>query len=148
MSSSNISECIVSAISEMQNVCGNKLNPHFKSKYVTLDLLLDSIKPILNKHNLALLQVLVSERLPGDNFMTIGVSTQFIHKSGEIKDMGKLCINSTNLDPQKIGSALTYLRRQSIQSACCISIDLDDDGNSISSSTTSSTFNKQTFIKK
>jgi hypothetical protein len=41
-------------------------------------------------------------------------------------------INASNLDAQKIGGALTYIRRQSIQTACGISIDLDDDGNSTS----------------
>ena len=32
------------------------------------------------------------------------------------------------LDAQKIGGAITYIRRQSIQTACGISVDLDDDG--------------------
>jgi hypothetical protein len=36
------------------------------------------------------------------------------------------------LTPQQIGSGLTYVRRQSIQTACLISTDLDDDGASAS----------------
>ncbi len=32
------------------------------------------------------------------------------------------------LTAQQIGGAITYIRRQSIQTACGISVDLDDDG--------------------
>ena len=37
-------------------------------------------------------------------------------------------INSGAMTPQQIGSAITYLRRQSLMTAVGISTDLDDDG--------------------
>jgi hypothetical protein len=37
-------------------------------------------------------------------------------------------VKAEGLDAQKIGGAITYIRRQSIQTACGISVDLDDDG--------------------
>ena len=52
-------------------------------------------------------------------------------------------INASALNAQKIGEALTYIRRQSIQTACGISIDLDDDGNS----TSGISIQKPTFIQ-
>jgi hypothetical protein len=115
---------LINALAEMENVVGNKINPAFKSRYVTLDALLDAIKPTLHRHNLAFVQNLLSD----DG--RIGVQTAFLHTSGHLFDFGRLMINATNLDAQKIGGALTYIRRQSIQTACGISIDHDDDGNS------------------
>ena len=52
---------LVAALSELDNIKANKINPAYKAKYITLDLLLDSVKPILFAHNLALIQTLVSE---------------------------------------------------------------------------------------
>ena len=56
------------------------------------------------------------------------MSTSFLHASGERFDFGRLMVKSEGLDAQKIGGAITYIRRQSIQTACGISVDLDDDG--------------------
>jgi len=120
---------LINALAEMENVVGNKINPAFKSRYVTLDALLDAIKPTLHRHNLAFVQNLLSD----DG--KIGVQTAFLHTSGHLFDFGRLMINATNLDAQKIGGALTFFRRQSIQTACGISIDLDYDGNSTQNKT-------------
>jgi hypothetical protein len=114
---------LINALAEMENVVGNKINPAFRSRYVSLDALLDAIKPTLHRHNLAFVQNLLSD----DG--KIGVQTAFLHTSGHLFDFGRLVINATNLNAQKIGGELTYIRRQSIQTACGISIDLDDDGN-------------------
>ena len=135
---------LINALAEMDNVRGNKINPAFKSRYVTLDALLDAIKPTLHRHRLAFIQNLLSEE------GRIGVQTCFLHTSGHIFDFGKLMINSSALNAQKIGEALTYIRRQSIQTACGISIDLDDDGNSVSNAVSNagaSSIQKPAFIQ-
>jgi hypothetical protein len=113
---------LVAALAELDNVKANKINPAFKAKYVSLDALLDAIKPILLDHDLALIQTLVSE----DG--KVGVSTAFLHASGERFDFGCLMVKAEGLTAQQIGGAITYIRRQSIQTACGISVDLDDDG--------------------
>ena len=113
---------LVAALAELDNVKANKINPAFKAKYVSLDALLDAIKPVLLDHDLALIQTLVSE----DG--KVGVSTAFLHASGERFDFGKLMVKAEGLTAQQIGGAITYIRRQSIQTACGISVDLDDDG--------------------
>ena len=113
---------LVAALAELDNVKANKINPAFKAKYVSLDALHDAIKPILLDHDLALIQTLVSE----DG--KVGVSTAFLHASGERFDFGKLMVKADGLTAQQIGGAITYIRRQSIQTACGISVDLDDDG--------------------
>jgi hypothetical protein len=113
---------LVAALAQLDNVKANKVNPGFKNRYVSLDALLDAIKPVLLDHNLALIQTLISEE------GKVGVSTAFLHTSGERFDFGRLMVKSEGLDAQKIGGAITYIRRQSIQTACGISVDLDDDG--------------------
>jgi len=113
---------LVAALSELDNVKANKVNPGFKNRYVSLDALLDAIKPVLFDHNLALIQTLVSEE------GKVGINTAFLHTSGERFDFGRLMVKAEGLDAQKIGGAITYIRRQSIQTACGISVDLDDDG--------------------
>ena len=120
----------VAALNALENVSANKSNPAFKgSKYVSLDQLLDAVKPVLAKHNLALTQIV--RTLPDGR---IGVVTSFRHRDGATFDGGDLFIRADGLEPQKIGAALTYIRRQSIQTACCVSVDLDLDGNGLSAS--------------
>lgn len=114
---------LINALSEMENVGANRINPAFKARYVSLDALLDAIKPVLHRHNLALIQTLVSE----DG--KVGVSTKFLHTADLSFDFGRLMVKSEGLTAQQIGGALTYIRRQSIQTACGISVDLDLDGN-------------------
>jgi hypothetical protein len=117
----------VAALNALENVSANKSNPAFKgSKYVSLDQLLDAVKPVLAKHNLALTQIV--RTLPDGR---IGVVTSFRHRDGATFEGGDLFIRADGLEPQKIGAALTYIRRQSIQTACCVSVDLDLDGNGL-----------------
>ena len=113
---------LVAALAELDNVKANKINPAFKARYVSLDALLDAIKPVLLDHDLALIQTLVSQE------GKVGVSTAVLHISGERFDFGTLLVKSEGLTAQQIGGAITYIRRQSIQTACGISVDLDDDG--------------------
>ena len=113
---------LVQALAALDNVKANKINPAFKAKYVSLDALLDAIKPVLLDHDLALIQTLVSQE------GKVGVSTAFLHASGEKFDFGTLLVKAEGLTAQQIGGAITYIRRQSIQTACGISVDLDDDG--------------------
>ena len=120
----------VTALNALENVSANKSNPAFKgSKYVSLDQLLDAVKPVLAAHNLALCQI-VDTTDDG----RIGVVTCFRHRDGTIFPGGNLFIRADGMNPQQIGAALTYIRRQSAQTACCVSVDADLDGNGLSAS--------------
>lgn len=118
----NATSAFVQMMSELTNATPNKVNPAFKSRYVSLDELLDGVKPVLHKHGFALRQVLVSEE------NKVGVETHFLHETGATFPGGRLMVKSDTLNAQQIGSALTYIKRQSVQTACCISTDGDDDG--------------------
>jgi len=114
---------LISALSSMENVGANRINPAFKARYVSLDALLDAVKPVLQAHNLALVQVLETEE------GKVGVSTSLLHTSGHLFAFGKLMVKADGLTAQQVGGCLTYIRRQSIQTCCGISVDLDLDGN-------------------
>jgi hypothetical protein len=114
---------LITALSSMENVGANRINPAFKARYVSLDALLDAVKPVLQAHNLALVQVLETEE------GKVGVSTSLLHTSGHLFAFGKLMVKADGLTAQQVGGCLTYIRRQSIQTAMGISVDLDHDGN-------------------
>lgn len=120
----------VTALNALENVSANKSNGAFKgSKYVSLDQLLDAVKPVLAAHNLALCQI-VDTTADG----RIGVQTSFRHRDGTVFPGGMLFIRADGMNPQQIGAALTYIRRQSAQTACCVSVDADLDGNGLAPS--------------
>jgi hypothetical protein len=114
---------LITALSSMENVGANRINPAFKARYVSLDALLDAVKPVLQANNLALVQVLETEE------GKVGVSTSLLHTSGHLFAFGKLMVKADGLTAQQVGGCLTYIRRQSIQTAMGISVDLDWDGN-------------------
>lgn len=112
---------LVAFLNAIGNVSADRVNPAFKSKYASLSEILDTVKAVAREHNLAVHQSLSS----ADG--QVRVSTVFLHDSGEVHDSGTLAFISPP-DAQKLGSAITYLRRQSLQTACGISTDIDDDG--------------------
>lgn len=121
-----ISAALVAMQGEAQHANFDSKNPHFKSKYASLAEVIDTVKPILAKHELAVIQ------LPGYR-EGIGhvLCTRILHKSGQwIEEEMKL--NPIKDDPQGLGSSLTYSRRYSIPGVAMIASEDDDDGNAAS----------------
>ena len=99
-------------------------NPFFKSKYFDINKLLDVVKPIMNEEGLLLLQPLSNiDGIASIKTIIIDVET------------GDTIENNTPLtqinDSQKMGSAITYFRRYSLQSLLGLQAE-DDDGNKAS----------------
>ena len=101
-------------------------NPHFRSKFISLDNLLDHVLPVLNDNGLVMFQSVTS-----------------IDDTPALKTVvtdGKDEINSTMLlmmkapDPQGQGSAITYARRYSLMALLGLSAGEDDDGNAANES--------------
>lgn len=117
---------LAAALAEMSSPKADKVNPAFKSRYASLDGILDAVRPVLAKHGLALSQSIWSS----DG--RVGVKTLVVHSDGFI-ELGDLSVaTKPDTTAQQIGAALTYLRRQSIQAAMGIATDMDDDGNAAS----------------
>lgn len=119
----NIHAAFSAALADMTSPTANKVNPAFKSRYATLDHILDHVRPILAKHGLALTQSVHSEE------GRVGVQTRIVGAEG-LLELGSITIaTKPETNAQQVGGILTYLRRQSIQASLGIATDLDDDGN-------------------
>jgi hypothetical protein len=115
----------VAALKALHNVKANKINPAFKAKYVSLDVLLDAIKDGLQDHDISLVQYMVSDE------NKVGIVTYLQHgASGETmpKEPKPVLLSAQGMNDQQVGSKVTYLRRMTASTLCGISVDTDDDG--------------------
>ena len=109
---------------EIENADKNSTNPHFRSKYADLAEILNTVRPVLSKHGISVMQ------FPSFSEGVARVETVIAHKSGEW--MSETCSSPVQkADPQGVGSALTYLRRYSLAAVTGIAQE-DDDGNEAS----------------
>ena len=119
-----IAPALIKAQSQMQGITKEGKNPAFKSKYVTLDSILDTLRPILTSNGLMLTQ----GSTPPWGVEAITVESRIIHTSGEWIST-TVTIPVTKPDAHGLGSALTYGRRYSVSALLAISADEDDDAN-------------------
>lgn len=101
---------------EIGKVAKNSKNPHFKNTYADLNSLIEAVEPILLEKNMLLLQPLQGGKV---------ITMIFDVESGESiqSDIDLPQIS----DPQKLGSAITYFRRYTLQSLLTLQA-VDDDG--------------------
>ncbi|MGL5712213.1 MAG: ERF family protein [Paraclostridium sp.] len=123
---------------EITNPKPTENNSFFKSKYASLDGIIDHIKPILAKYKLSLMQSIGSD---GD---MISVSTMLVHESGQWIESDKLWIrnqqNKGVSEAQSVGISITYARRYSL-GFLGVATDTDTDGNFGSDKSTNSPSN-------
>jgi hypothetical protein len=121
----SLAAALVAAQSEMPKVEADGVNPHFHSKFVTLDNLIARTRPVLNRHGLAITQA------PTHIDGVPALATTIYHSSGEsATDTMPLILSGS--DMQKLGAALTYARRYAWAALLGISEQEDDDGNAAS----------------
>lgn len=121
----NLAKALVSAQKAFAPALKTSTNPHFKSRYASLDACIEAVIDALNTNGIALIQK-THECSDG-----VTVETVFLHESGEQFSGGILHVPATKHDAQGYGSALTYARRYSLMAACGIAPE-DDDGNAAS----------------
>ncbi|MEY8001557.1 ERF family protein [Clostridium sp. Mt-5] len=119
----NISTAMIAIEKEIQGMTPDANNPFFKSSYITLDGILEYIRPILAKNNVWLFQ-----NAFGDGEY-ICVVTRLNHSSGEFIETDVLKMKPQKNDPQQLGSCITYAKRYQLASLLGISSEIDDDGN-------------------
>ena len=104
-------------------VSKNANNPHFKKSYADLNAIIEAVEPILLENGLLLLQPIQGN----------SVCTQIIDIDSGV--MVESCMElPAGLNPQQIGSCLTYYRRYTLVSLCSLQ-SVDDDGAAASKST-------------
>ena len=98
-------------------------NPFFKSKYVPLENVAESVTESAGPLGLSYMQFACNKE------NEIGVSTIVMHKSGQFIEFPPIFAKPAKNDPQGVGSCITYLKRYSLSAAFGITSDEDDDGN-------------------
>ena len=122
----NLVTALVAARSKFKPIPKDKVNPHYRNKYASLDAILTATMPSLLKEGL-----IVTQLVEGTLQEPI-LTTRLYHTSGEYLE-GKMTLSKA-ADMQKLGSAITYGRRYCLSALLSISADEDDDGNAASGS--------------
>lgn len=128
---SELGKALAGAFAEIHHAIKNSTNPHFKSTYADLSVVLDTVRTTFSKFNLAIVQ------LPGpikhqDGFTTVALTTTIIHASGQMMgttmEMPVVATKDGKITPHAVGSAITFGRRYALAAAAGIT-QADDDGN-------------------
>jgi hypothetical protein len=119
----NFYEKLAAVKAEVGRISKDSNNPFFKSKYFDVNSLLLHVEPIIQKNGLLLLQPIQDNLVKSIIFDTNGFSIESAIVLPELND------------PQKLGSAITYYRRYTLQSLLALQAE-DDDANLASNKST------------
>lgn len=119
-----LAAALAEAQGEVENATKNSQNPHLKNRYADLAEILNTVRPVLSRHGLA-----VSQH-PSYSDGMVHVETIMLHKSGEWMS-STISTPVQKPDPQGVGSACTYARRYSLAAIVGLSQE-DDDGHAAS----------------
>ncbi len=117
-----IMDALLAVQGESITLAKDKINPAFRSKYLSLDALMERVMPVLNKHGL--LWVTMPVHRPEG----VMLRYRLIHASTSVEIEGEVPLILTKQDPQGMGSAITYMRRYTILAVLGLCADEDDDG--------------------
>lgn len=115
----NIAKAMIDFNSKVGTIKKDGMNPHFKSKFATLESIISGIKKPLQESKLSYVQM-----PSGENCLV----TILMHETGEFMQSSVKMEPKTN-DPQGQGSAITYMRRYSLSAMLGLATEDDDDGN-------------------
>lgn len=124
---SELSKSMISFAADFQKASlkADSQNKHLRNKYVSLDGLLNTIRPILTKNKLSISQDLAGEYL----------ITTLMHESGQFKGsamiFNPMTDNRGTNNLQQIGGGITYAKRYALAALLAISTDVDDDAQSM-----------------
>jgi hypothetical protein len=120
-----IAEALAAAQAELTDPSKDSINPHFKSKYADLATILKTVRPVLSKHGIAIVQTTGITDAGG-----VVLITALMWRGESI--VGRYPVAPVKADPQGYGSAMTYARRYALQAIVGVAADDDDDGNAAS----------------
>jgi len=111
---------IAAVKSEIGTLTKKSDNPFFKSKYLELSDLLTAVEPLLEKNGLLLMQPVRDAKVWSEIYDI---------ETGEVVQS---YLDLPNIaDPEKLGGAITYFRRYTLQALLSLQA-VDDDGNEAS----------------
>lgn len=120
---SNIDTELLALQAEMPVVRKGSRNPHFQSTYAGLPDIMDALQPLFTKRNLT--WTVTTRVTENGGAIATGILK---HIPSGTEATAELPLLGTN-DMQRLGSALTYVRRQLLGIVTGVITDEDDDGN-------------------
>lgn len=124
-----ISPALVAAQAQLRPIAKDAKNPAFRSRYASLDAIMEAVRPALAANGLALVQGTVHPETNGDGRLVgITVQSKVVHVSGEWM-ASVVPVPVGKADAHGLGSALSYGRRYGVSALLALTTDEDDDGN-------------------
>lgn len=144
----NLAKALVDTQRELKQPFKDKNNPAFKSQYVPLESVTESITKTATKYGLAFSQFATT-----DEEQNVSITTIIFHDTGEFIQYPPLTLKpakqrvvidteyingkkvntyANEITPQSIGSCITYGKRYSLSAIFGITSDKDDDGDEAS----------------
>lgn len=120
----NILKKLLEVQKEVKAIGKDSTNPYFNSAYFDINKLIDVLKPTLNKLGLVIYQ-------PVEYKETKNILRTVVCEVESGEQIESSIVLPDNLEPQKMGSAITYLRRYTLQSLLFLQAE-DDDGSNAS----------------
>jgi hypothetical protein len=121
-----VSAALVAVQGEMEAASFDAQNPFLRNRYASLGAIIETSRPVLAKHKLAVLQV------PTTAAEQVQLTTRLIHESGQFLDCGTLGLpigdEKGKSRAQVAGSIITYLRRYAWASVLGMYAEEDTDG--------------------
>ena len=134
-SNDTLPSVLAKAQMELKKATKSANNPYFKSKYAGLDDVIEACRNVLNSHGIAVTQTVeysperttrseegaALSNTPQQTFLV----TTLLYGEHSIRSV--MPLEYKKADMQSLGSAITYARRYSLQSICCLATDEPDD---------------------
>ena len=118
-----LAKALIAVQRDMGPALKDSTNPFCRSKYASLNSVMESCRPALLKHGIWLCQYPV----PVDNPGCIGLLTKLTHADSGQWQSSLTIVPLPKADPQGMGSAITYARRYALSAMLGI-VTEDDDG--------------------
>lgn len=115
-----IAQALAKVQSELQSVLTDSTNPHFKSKYASLEAVWDTVRGPLTQNGIAVTQPIAYD--PG--FNGVIVQTVLMHESGQWI-ASDVPMPTAKLTPQEVGAVISYGRRYGL--AAMVGVTQADD---------------------
>lgn len=132
----NLAAALVAVQEELKTIPFDAKNPFFKSKYTTLTAIMETVRPILAKHGLAVVQGAGFHHANDvGEIVAITIDTTLLHESGEYITIGTvmpITRGKEGYTPQGAGAAISYGKRYGVSAILALVTDEDDDGNAAS----------------
>ncbi len=126
----SLAAALVASQKSIKAIAKDSVNPHFKNRYASLDAMVESVRPTLASHGLAVVQGATSPITDTDGALCgFAVETMLVHQSGEWL-LNSAIMPLTKIDAQGAGGAMTYGRRYGLSALLSLATDDDDDGQS------------------